>query len=109
MHLNNPRPDLGEIITPEEEKEGHGSHRDRQRDRDERGAAGDHLCEQHTVALAKPIEAALEPPLKAEEDIPRWFRARLAVMVMRLRHGGPSSYISPWSAPACATGRRRRA
>ncbi len=62
------------------------------------------LFEQRTVALAELIEAALEPLLKADEDVPRWFRAGLPVLFMRLRHGDPSSYISPWSAPACATG-----
>ena len=30
-----------------------------------------------TVALAELIEAAFEPLLKADEDVPRWFRAGL--------------------------------
>ena len=76
---NDPRLDLGEVIAPEEEEEGQGSHRDRQRDFDEGAAMGDHLFEQQTVALAELIEAAFEPLLKADEDVPRWFRAGLPV------------------------------
>ena len=84
MHLNDPRPDLGEVIAPEEEKERLRAHRNGQRDRDEGAAAGDHLFEQHTVALAELVEAALEPLLKTDEDVPRSFRGRLTIMVMRL-------------------------
>src|SRR5687768_15566286 len=104
MHLNHPRPDLGEVIAPEEEKERQGAHREDQRDRDEGAATGDHLFKQRTVALTEFVETAFEPLLKADEHVPRWFRAGLPVLLMWLGHGDSSSYISPWSAPACARG-----
>ena len=51
---------------------------------DERAATDDYPFEQRTVALAESIEAALEPLLKADQDVPRWFRGRLTTMVMWL-------------------------
>src|SRR4051794_11076951 len=104
MHRDDTRPDLGKIIAPQEEKEGEGADRDGQRDGDKGAAPGNRLFEQRTIAFAEPVEAAFESLLKSDEDVPRWFPGRLTIMVMRLRHGDPSSYISPWSAPACATG-----
>src|ERR1044072_4468736 len=105
MHLNDSRPDLWEVIAPEEEEERQGSHGSGQRYQDEPAAMGDRLFEQRTIALAGLIEAALESFLKADEDVSRWwFCAGWPQLFMRLRHGDSSSYISPWSAPACAIG-----
>jgi hypothetical protein len=48
----------------------------------------DHLFEQRTVALAELVEAALELLLIADENIPRWLRIGLSVLVIGRRHGG---------------------
>src|SRR5262245_22415357 len=102
MHLNDARPDLGEVVSPKEEKERQGAYCHRERDFDEGVGMSGHMFQQCTVALTELIEAALECLLKADEGVPRSCRARLLLLIMRLRHGDSSSNISPWSAPACA-------
>ncbi|GJL62203.1 MAG: hypothetical protein NPIRA04_08570 [Nitrospirales bacterium] len=71
MHRHDARPNLGEVIAPEEEKKRSGAYRDGQRDRHEDPTTGDRLFKQRTVALAELIESAFESFLKADKDVAR--------------------------------------